>query len=693
MRRQLEEERRKLEEERKREAEERKRRDEDDRKRREEEDARRRREEEQARNRREEDERRRQEDEARRRREEEARAKEAEDRQHREAEDRRHREDEERERAEAKERHEAESRTAKAAAETAPRATVPPPAAASGSFDAGLLADLESFGKRDEEEAKAKEEAERKARAAAEQRAREEAERQAREAAERKRREEEARRRQEEEERHAREEEERRAREEERRVREEEEREQREAESRRRRAKESRAAAQQARPAADDDIGVTDEDLGMDDVKQDERALSATARREAREREEAKAEAAARAEAPEEVAPRAHRKPVNWGKLIGIGLVVVVVGGIGALQLMPLSAGDYEKAASAALGHRVRIGSAHLSVFGGMKVALRGVTIDDVKLGNVSASPELGSIFGERKAFNRIDLEAPTLPPALAGAVLFGKAAGGNFTVRRLVVHKLKLEGTLALPALDADLTFGDDGALHAGTLSGPDGLNVTLTPKGQEIDFDASASQLALPVAPEVTLANFGMKGAATPDGMRIASWDSAMLEGHIAGTANLRWGPTWAIEGTVQVRGINAAVFAPTLLFEGKADATGRFSASGADPGKLGAAARVDGNFTVGRGTLGTVDLSRAIQSGSHGATGSTPFNEISGQGVYDKGAVALRNVSIAAGNLNAGAVVDIAASGALSGRIVADVKTPSATLRATVNLGGTVKEPQVR
>ena len=53
----------------------------------------------------------------------------------------------------------------------------------------------------------------------------------------------------------------------------------------------------------------------------------------------------------------------------------------------------------------------------------------------------------------------------------------------------------------------------------------------------------------------------------------------------------------------------------------------------------------------------------------------------------------VSVAAGALNAGASVDIAPNGALSGRIVADVKTASQTMRATLGLGGTLKEPQVR
>jgi hypothetical protein len=94
-----------------------------------------------------------------------------------------------------------------------------------------------------------------------------------------------------------------------------------------------------------------------------------------------------------------------------------------------------------------------------------------------------------------------------------------------------------------------------------------------------------------------------------------------------------------------------------------------------------------------LGSFDLSRAIQTGGRQAGGSTPFTEMTGEVLYERGMVALRNVSFGAGKLNAGASADIAASGALSGRIVADVHASSQTLRAIVNIGGTAKEPQVK
>ena len=139
--------------------------------------------------------------------------------------------------------------------------------------------------------------------------------------------------------------------------------------------------------------------------------------------------------------------------------------------------------------------------------------------------------------------------------------------------------------------------------------------------------------------------------------------------------------------------SAIAPALLSNGTGEGTARFNMAGADPAKLASTGRLEGNFTVTQGTLGSYDLAKGIQSSGKQASGSTAFVEMTGQAVYDKGAVSLRNVNIGAGALNAAVSADIAQSGALSGRIVADVKTANRSQQATIVLGGTVKEPQVR
>jgi len=83
----------------------------------------------------------------------------------------------------------------------------------------------------------------------------------------------------------------------------------------------------------------------------------------------------------------------------------------------------------------------------------------------------------------------------------------------------------------------------------------------------------------------------------------------------------------------------------------------------------------------------------AGGRQFAGTTQFAEMNGQATYDRGSVALRNVNIGAGRLNAGASADIADNGALSGRIVVDLRVSDDTRRATLIIGGTLKEPQLR
>jgi hypothetical protein len=723
--REAEDRKRREEEERRRAEEERKRREEDERRRKEDEarrakeEAERKAREAEDRKRREEDERRRKADEERRakeeaerraRREEEERsAKEASERRKREEEERRAKEDAERrareeqdrkrrkeederhskEEADRRKRDEAERRD-KEEAEAKSRAAEPaaPPPAAGGDIGDSLLADLESFSQREEEESRTKEEAARKAKEEAARRAREEDERQAKEEAERKRREEEERRHKEEEERHAREEAERQAREEAERAEQEEA-------DRKRKAKESLAAKQagdeaaakgasRAGAAGDDDIEVKDEDLDMDDVKQDRKVLAKAAKKP--ELEQGQPSAA--------VAAKPVRRPLKWGKPAAIALFVLLVGGVGLLNVMPVSTSDYEKAASDAMGVPVKIGSARLAVLAGVEVRFENVSIGDgVKIRLVRGSPEVGSLFGGKKAFGRMELEGASISQDQLAAALLGKVAGENFRVERIVLKQAKFDGPLALPALDVEAEIAGDGAVKSVTARGGDKLVVQLSPMGSDIGFEISAGSLAMPFVPALTLADFGWKGTANRGGVAKSVFDGRVYDGVVSGTARIRWGGSWTVEGEVKARGLKVAVFAPALVSEGKIEGEGSYAMSGSVPASLHESAKAQGSFRIEKGVLGSFNLTRALQTGGAQSTGRTEFSELAGQAVYDKGAIQIRNASLSAGAMNAGVSLDIDAGGGLAGRVAADVKTPTQTLRATLSVSGKITDPVVR
>jgi len=442
------------------------------------------------------------------------------------------------------------------------------------------------------------------------------------------------------------------------------------------------AATAKGAAKSDDDIGVTDDDLDMDDVKRDHKALAKGTRKAVHE-----------AEHPT-LPPVAARRPKKWGKPAAIALFVLLVGGVGLLNVMPVSTAEYEKAASEAMGVPVKVASARLSVITGVEMKFEGVTIGDgVKIRLARGYPEVGSLFGGKKAFSRIELEGASISQAQLADAVLGKVAGENFRVGRIVIKQAKFDGPLALPALDVEAMVSGEGSLQSVTARGGDKLSVQLSPKGNDIGFEISAGSLALPFVPALTLSDFGMKGTANRGGVVSSEFDGRVFDGVISGTAKIRWGANWTVDGDVRARALRVAVFAPALVSEGKVEGRGAYSMSGSVPANLFESAKVQGDFKIEKGVLGSFNLTRALQTGGAQSSGRTEFSELTGQAVYDKGAVQVRNVSITAGAMNAGASLDVDGNGGLSGRVVADVKTPTQTLRATLNLSGKVQDPVIR
>src|SRR6266850_1166229 len=259
------------------------------------------------------------------------------------------------------------------------------------------------------------------------------------------------------------------------------------------------------------------------------------------------------------------RERRKWGKPVAITLLAVLGVALGALHVIPISTAEYEKAAREALGQPVRVGSGRISLWRGVHYEFKDVRIGErVRIAEARAFPALDALFDEKKVFKRVELEGAAVPQDMLGEALFARANGENFTLGRVVAKQLKLEGPLPLPPLDVDVVLDATGVPRVASLAGPENLVANLSSKGAELEFEMSATRFALPIAPALSLDQFGMKGTLTRRGMNISSWDGAALNGSVSGTAQVRWGGTWNVEGVVTARGINAAVFAPALLSE---------------------------------------------------------------------------------------------------------------------------------
>ncbi len=552
-------------------------------------------------------------------------------------------------------------------------------AAAADALSGSLMADLDSFSKREEQERKEREEDERKQRAELQRKVKEEEALHEREEAERRARKEEDKRRRVEEEHLAKLEKERL---------------EREAEEKKKEAaaeKKKKEREAEARKAASGDIAISSADLGRDDISDDERKLTPEARKALRNREREVARTRSRGDQPSAKAASEYKRkqPATWGKPVAVTLFLLLAVAFGVVNLLPLSTGEYEKQATDAIGHPVKIGAARMWVLAGVQVRLERVSIGEtIRIVEVRAVPELGSLLTENKAFSRIEVNKVTLPQEALGNALFGSMKGDRLRVGRVVAKEVRLEGPLALPVLDADAQIASDGRVSSLQLSG-ERISGRITRSGDGVAFEATLGEFTLPFVENLSIADFGMKGSANRQGMTLSEFDGRLNAGTVVGKARIQWGAQWTMQGEIQGRSMNAGVFSPQMVSEGRFDGKGRFTLAGPGPAKLAEGAQLDGSFTVTKGALGSFDLSRALQSTSAQASGRTQFAELQGSVALANGTLALHDLKLSSGLLTASATLNVDAAGGLQGRINAELRN----LRGSFFIGGKLRDPQLR
>ena len=610
---------------------------------------------------------------------------------------------------------------------------------------------------RREAEAKAKREAEERARREAEERARRELEeRTRREVAERLRREEEERRRREEEER-ARREAERQARiemetkarvdaelrakrdAEERTKREEEEYRQaqrrekegaealerslREAEEKaqidaqegadreegERREQEERAAieAEEAERAREEEEKQAKEEerRARREAKEEARA-AAKARKAERSRERAGEEAwrgdedALRDEGPSLSAAQVWQKRRPRSLLRGLGMLLVVAGivGVAVLPFVPLESAPYEKAAQAWLGEPVKIGSVSVTLVPLPQLKFEKVVIGrdpQMKAALIKASPDVMTLLDDRIKVHSLELVNASLPRAFLAVLLQSKAGGRGLGAQRVTAKGLKFDSeSLGFPPLDLEATLASDGSLRSASFSSSEArLSVKVEPGAGKAAVDISSGGLPIPIGVDPALfSDFTGKGTATATELVIPNAEARVFGGRVFGTLRLRWSSGWSLEGDLSARQMDAVKIAGPLLATGTVLGKARVSMRGLLPERMILNSQIDGNFSVQKGSINNVDMARLLQ-GSGSGGGTTFFAELNGDFSADPNRLLVRNLRLAAGLLAGAGQLDMDSQKNLSGRMQIELRAQTAQARSTLNLSGTLSNPQFR
>ena len=639
-------------------------------------------------------------------------------------------------------RREAEEKARRDAEETARREA-----------EARARAEIEAAMKREaEEKARAKREAEERVRREAEERARREMEeRTRREVAERLRREEEERRRREEEERVRREAErqarieaetkarvdaelrakreaEQRKREEaeqaaslERALREEQEKAQREAEEHVEDGEQERIEPEEGARALEEGARALEEDAERQREEEERQARDEERRARREEREATKA--AAKARKAERARERAgeeawrgdedalrdsdraslsarelweKRKPRSFIKTLAAMLVVLAVMGIAVLPFVPLETAPYEKAAQAWLGLPVKIGSVNFTLLPLPQMKFEKVVIGrdpQMRVGVIRANPDLNTLLDERATLRTLALENVTVPKEFLAVLLQDKGLRRGVGAQRVSAKGLKIDAPeLGLGGLDFEATLSPDGALRSASFSDAGQLSVRLEPRGGKAAIEISASTLPIPVGVDFGLSDFSGKGTVTASEMVLTNVEARAFGGRIFGSVRLRWSNGWSLDGDLSARQMDAVKLAGPLVGAGTLQGKGRLSMRGLLPERMILNSQFDGSFSVQKGLVSNVDMTRLLQ-GSGSGGGTTPFSEMSGDFSADPNRLLVRNIRLAAGLLSGAGQLEMDPQKNLSGRMQIELRAQSVQARSTLGVTGTLMNPQFR
>ena len=635
--------------------------------------------------------------------------------------------DQARREAEERQRREAEE---KARREAVTRAVIEAEQATKREAEDRIRREIEERTRRENEErarhegeARARREAEEKVKRDAEERVRREAEerirkeieeRMRREEEERPRREEELRRRAEEEARERRETEEREAlerslREQEENARREAEYREREEELRRQEEERARSESEEAARRAEEEEKRADEEKKR--AKEEEKRIRAEEKARAKAAKKARKAARAKHKAwrgDEEARDSkeaslsarelwAKRRPGGLAKQFAVMLLVTLIVAVAALPFVPLESSSYEKAAQAWLGEPVKIGTVNLTLLPVPQLKFEKVVIGKepaMRVAVIKAVPVITSLLGDRMSLKSFELEGATFPREFLTALLQDKGRRGSLGVQRVAAKALKIDiPELGLPALDVDASLAPDGALKSVAISNAEHkLSVKLQPLGGRAAIEISSDTFPLPIGVDLGLSEFLAKGTVTRGELALSEAEARVFGGRLLGTVRLRWSGGWSMEGELTVRQMDAGKIAAPLLAGGTLEGKGVYSMKGLLPERMVLNAQLEGNFTIQKGSITNVDMTRLLQ-GSGSGGGTTLFSEMSGSVSADANRLLVRQIRMAAGLLNGTGQVEMDPQKNLSGRMQIEIRARSVQARATLTLSGTLQNPQFR
>ena len=404
------------------------------------------------------------------------------------------------------------------------------------------------------------------------------------------------------------------------------------------------------------------------------------------------------------------RRRSPWGRLVLGALVLIIGGGIAALQVIPLT--GLRVRAETLLADRlqepVSMADLRFVLFPFPQVKIDRITIgrnQQITIANAVLPVPLTALLDDTKDFEEAQLNnVKIVQSILPRFTVFAKArtAETQLNIKSLKINGIKITlSDVDIPLFDATIQTAANGAFENAQITHSKiSLNIAPAKEAGALRVTFQGRSIQPAAAPGLEITSFSGSAQVGLEEAAFSNLEMRLAGGTLSGAAELDWSENkFRLRGEFDLNGADIALLLPAFTRDFEASGTlntkTRFSSQDANLGGLLASTSSSSTFSASKGALNNIDLVRAIQARSKTPQrgGRTAYNEITGEAQSAGGRVSLRNLKLTSGPMNGGGAVEIGTNSDISGRLDVQLGSPTVTVaRGALILSGSLKDPQV-
>jgi uncharacterized protein involved in outer membrane biogenesis len=391
-------------------------------------------------------------------------------------------------------------------------------------------------------------------------------------------------------------------------------------------------------------------------------------------------------------------------KVLAVVLLALLLIAFALPLVLPLKSyiPTLEKLAGEGLGEPVTIGALKVRLLPVPVAVVEDIrigTAQEVHIGSVRVYPDPWTLTAPVKVLRRVEVDGVVVDRALLSRLsrfARQKATPPQVALRRLEISNARLVmgdwqwGPLRLAA---DFDARGPNRVEAGQAD--QSLTLVLTPQGEHYDLTLAGHNWTLPAKPALRFDDLRGTGRLEGDRLELAL-DGRLYGGDLRLNGTVAWQEGVRIKGEAKVAEVEIGplvrLVSPSTGLSGLIFGSGPFALASADAGHLADSLRASFRFEVKRGVLSGFDLAGAVRAlaGQGTRGGQTSFNEFTGLLNITGRHIALRELRIASGLLQANGELDILPSRKLSGRAKVEMKGTASLVSVPLEVGGTLDDP---